>query len=175
MRSMRQFTLAVFAFALLAHVLATSPARAQFYGGGLSRRSFVPGLGGTLNPANYYDPYGYARQAAFNLGLYGRAMSQVPPYALGYNPYAMTYLPQMSSYANGYGTLLSYQAPYTSAGYGSAGYGSAGYGNSGSGNSGYSNSYAPAYDPYSGFLQGGERHQCRRALSRQQPAGGSHP
>jgi hypothetical protein len=146
---MRRFTLAALAFALLAHVLATSPARAQFYGGGLGRTSFVPGLGGTLNPGNYYDPYGSARQAAFNIGLYGRAISQVPPYALGYNPYATTYLPQMSPYANAYGTLTSYQAPYTGPGYSSAGYGNSGYGNSG-----YSNSYAPSYDPYSGFLQG---------------------
>jgi hypothetical protein len=149
MYSVKRFTLAAFAFALLAQVLATSAARAQFYGGGLSRRSFVPGLGGTLNPGNYYDPYGYARQAAYNIGLYGRAVSQVPPYALGYSPYATPYLSQMPSYASGYGMLMNYQAPYASSGYGSAGYGNSGYGNSG-----YSNSYAPSSDPYSGFLQG---------------------
>jgi hypothetical protein len=142
MYSVKRFTFVAFAFALLAHVLATSPARAQLYGGGLGRRLSVPGLGGTLNPGNYYDPYGYARQAAFGIGLYGRAIAQVPPYALGYNPYAMPY-------TGGYGTLMNYQTPYGSPGYGSAGYGSSGYANTG-----YSSSYMPSYDSYSGFLQG---------------------
>lgn len=37
--------------------------------------------------SNFYDPYGTARTAAYNIALYGAAMRQVPPYALGYNPY----------------------------------------------------------------------------------------
>ena len=79
MSSVKRLTVAAFGVALLALVLAAAPAQAQ--------RFRVPGTGGTLNPYNYYDPYGTSRQAAFNIALYGRAMSQVPPYALGYNPY----------------------------------------------------------------------------------------
>jgi hypothetical protein len=90
---MRRFLLA--AVALLALGLAAPLAHAQVIrtsrivpGVGVVRGNMrVPGTGGTLNPYNYYDPYGYARQAAFNTRLYGRAMAQVPPYALGYNPY----------------------------------------------------------------------------------------
>ena len=52
----KRLTVAAFGIALLALVLADAPAHAQR----------VPGLGGTLNPFNYYDPYGYSRQAAFN-------------------------------------------------------------------------------------------------------------
>jgi hypothetical protein len=92
----------------MALVLAAAPANAQRpvrrivpgitpgYG-----RS-IPGAGGTLRPGNYYDPYGYSRQAAFNIALYGRAISQVPPYALGYNPYAPAY---------GYGAYGPYYIP----------------------------------------------------------------
>jgi hypothetical protein len=94
---MRQFLLP--ASAVIALVLAAAPAHAQ--------RFRTPGLGGTLNPYNYYDPYGYNRQAAFNLALYGRAMSRVPPYALGYNPYppVVNYgpvLPYAPAYGYGY-------------------------------------------------------------------------
>ena len=62
MCSVKRLTLAAFGIALLALVLADAPAHAQ--------RFAVPGLGGTLNPYNYYDPYGYSRQAAFNIALY---------------------------------------------------------------------------------------------------------
>src|SRR6516225_7641625 len=96
----KRLTVAAFGIALLALVLADAPAHAQR----------TPGLGGTLNPFNYYDPYGYSRQAAFNIALYGRAMSQVPPYALGYNPYpqimSMPYTP-IPLYGGGYGTLAN--------------------------------------------------------------------
>src|SRR6516164_3482441 len=84
MCSVKRLTLAACGAALLALVLAAAPARAQV---GMRFGNRIPGVGGTLNPYNYYDPYGNARQAAFNIALYGRAMSQVPPYALGYNPY----------------------------------------------------------------------------------------
>jgi hypothetical protein len=114
-------------------------------------------VGGTLNPYNYYDPYGYSRQAAFNIALYGRAMSQVPPYALGYNPYSavtsVPYYPPTPYYGGGYGggyggTILNTTSPgYSSPGYSSPGY-TPGYDGGGYG-------YQPYYyDPYSGFLQG---------------------
>jgi hypothetical protein len=130
-------------------VLAAAPAQAQF-----GRR--IPGTGGTLNPYNYYDPYGYSRQAAFNIGLYGRAMSQVPPYALGFNPYPQIvnqpYYPPYTPgpfYGGGYGggSIVNNPAAYTSPGYGSPGF-SPGW------DPGYTNGYQPFYDPFSGFLQG---------------------
>ena len=119
MSSVKRLTLAAFGVALLALVLATAPAHAQVRiipGVGLVGGNMrVPGTGGTLNPYNYYDPYGYSRQAAFNLALYGRAMRQVPPYALGYNPY-----PQVINYGPVYrygyygpGYLTPYGPLYT--------------------------------------------------------------
>src|SRR5436190_24233194 len=113
---MRRFMLAVTAGVALA-LLAAAPARAQFA---------VPGTGGTLNPYNYYDPYGYSRQAAFNIALYGRAMSQVPPYALGYNPYPQivnnTPYPYYNPTPYGSGTLVNNPAMYASPGVTSPGY-----------------------------------------------------
>jgi hypothetical protein len=103
-------------------------------------------------PANWYDPFGMSRRAAYNIALYGRAMSQVPPYALGYNPYAAPYyLPSVPGPFYG-GNLVN--NPYgASPGYGGA-YGG-GYGNLD--NYGYGNPYGYGYyyDPYSGFLRGG--------------------
>jgi len=145
MSSLKRLSLAAFGIALLALVLAAAPAHAQRFG--------APGLGGTLNPYNYYDPFGYSRQAAFNIALYGRALSQVPPYALGYNPYPqITSLPYNPTpyYGGGYGTLVNNPASYA----GSPGYTSPGYSPGGYGGSGYPSPYIPAYDPYSGFLQG---------------------
>ncbi len=107
---MRRFLIA--AAAVTALTLASTPAQAQRY------RYRVPGVGGTLNPYNYYDPYGYSRQAAFNLALYGRAMSQVPPYALGYNPYppVINYYSPVVPYGYSYPTPYYgyYATPYSS-------------------------------------------------------------
>lgn len=62
--------------------LWANEARAQY---------FVPNRFSVTNysipPARLYDPFGYAQQQAYLIGLYGKAMSTVPPYALGYNPY----------------------------------------------------------------------------------------
>jgi hypothetical protein len=145
MYSVKRLTVTAFAVALLALMLAAAPAHAQ--------RFRVPGTGGTLNPYNYYDPYGQSRQAAFNITLYGRAMSQVPPYALGYNPYpqivnTMPYYPPVGPYYGG-GNIVNNP---TAAGYSSPGYGSPGYGGAG-GYGDYGSPYYP-YDPLSGFLQG---------------------
>jgi hypothetical protein len=153
MCSVKRLTVAAFGVALLALVLAAAPAKAQF--GGMRAGNRIPGVGGTLNPYNYYDPYGYSRQAAFNIALYGRAMSQVPPYALGYNPY-----PQMvgnpypyypTPYSGGYGASLSANPGYAS----SPGYaGSPGLSGSYYPDSSY-NGYSPYYqDPTSSFLYG---------------------
>jgi len=143
MCSVKRLTVAAFGVAVLALVLAAAPAHAR-----------PPGLGGTLNPNNYYDPYGYSRTAAFNMALYGRAMSQVPPYALGYNPYPQImnqpYYPPVGPYmAGGYGgSIVNNPAGYPSPGYSSPGY-SPGYPENS-----YTSPYTPSYDPYSGFLQG---------------------
>jgi hypothetical protein len=142
MCSVKRLTLATFGIALLALVLADAPAHAQ--------RFATPGLGGTLNPYNYYDPYGYTRRAAFNIATYGRAMSYVPPYALGYNPYPqIVNTPYGGGYGGGYGTIQNNPMLYTSPG----GYTSPGY-SPGLSDYGYNSPYYPAYDPYSGFLQG---------------------
>jgi hypothetical protein len=37
--------------------------------------------------ANYMDPFGINRMNAYQIEVWGRAMRNVPPYALGYNPY----------------------------------------------------------------------------------------
>jgi hypothetical protein len=147
MCSVKRLTLAAFGVAWLALVLAAAPASAQV---GMRFGNRIPGVGGTLNPYNYYDPYGYSRQAAFNIALYGRAMSQVPPYALGYNPYpqimSMPYSSPTPYAGYGYGSVMNNSAAYASPGYNS-GYNS-GY------NNGYSNSYQPYTDPTAGFLYG---------------------
>lgn len=111
-------------------------------------------------PYTPFDPYGNARRAAFNIALYGRAMQQVPPYALGYNPYPRVYAPRIppvvpfpggALYNNtlpAYGGGALVNNPY-------AGSPGTGYGNvlsdpyaGGYGGYGYN------YDPYSGFLSG---------------------
>jgi hypothetical protein len=111
-------------------------------------------------PANWYDPFGTARRAAYNIALYGRAMSQVPPYALGYNPYPAYYPtpyypPYMAAvaapyYGAGGGTIVN--NPYSaSPGYTSPGMTApvtAPYGG------GYANPYSPSWDPDSGYLRG---------------------
>jgi hypothetical protein len=154
MCSVKRLALTASGVALLSLVLAAAPANAQF--GGMRFGNRIPGVGGTLNPYNYYDPYGYSRQAAFNIALYGRAMSQVPPYALGYNPY-----PQIvgnpfpfspTPYAGGYSSVSA------SPGYGaSPGYaGSPGL-SPGASDLGYSNPWNPWnswVDPTTGFLYG---------------------
>jgi len=148
MSSVKRLTVAAFGVALLALVLAAAPARAQ--------RFHVPGTGGTLNPYNYYDPFGYSRQAAFNISLYGRAMSQVPPYALGYNPYPQIvntpYYPPVSPYyMPGYGgSIVNTMSGYPT----SPGYSSPGYTPSYPEGGGYPSPYVPSYDPTSSFLMG---------------------
>jgi hypothetical protein len=154
MSSVKRLTLAACGVALLALVLAAAPAGAQqpqiVPGVGLTRGlGRIPGVGGTLNPFNYYDPYGYSRQAAFNIALYGRAMSQVPPYALGYNPYPSIVNNPYPYYGTGYGSLVNTPA------YGSPGYSSPGYGGYTPGyDNGYTNGYYPYYDPTGSYLQG---------------------
>jgi len=131
-----------------------------------------------INP-NFYLPNGTSlNQAAYNVGVVGRAYSQIPPYLLGYNPY-----PQAVSYGPSYPTITTAGAGYGVSTVGSAGYnpytGSAslatdpsaaygGYGMStmpgGYGGGGYGGYYGPGYGPggetanvlsgYAGYLRG---------------------
>ncbi len=144
-------------------VFSPSPLPAQYY-----TRVVNPlaGQGYTgINPFYRITPQLTLGQFAFNSAVLGRAISQIPPYALGYNPY-----PQMINYGPSYPTLSTYGGgyggyglnPYLSTG-GYGGYGatlttnpygggtldSSGYGG------GYSNPYYPYYsDPINGYLRG---------------------
>lgn len=105
------------------------------------------------NPNYQVRPGLTLRQAAFNIATIGQAFSNVPPYALGFNPYVRAAVygggPSFGNQAAGglanpYASL--YANPYgLGAGYG-AGYDASGYGNP------YLSSY---YDPYYGYLRGG--------------------
>jgi hypothetical protein len=96
------------------------------------------------------------RQAAYNIATLGQALSFVPPYTLGFNPYPRIQVnpvnPLMNPYAtasaNPYASLYAanaaslYSNPYATSG--------GGYGN------GYYNPYMyGSYDPYGGYLRGG--------------------
>jgi hypothetical protein len=108
MRTLKWLHVAGVGAALLALVLAAAPAYAQRFR--MAGRGFrVPGTGGTLNPRNYYDPYGNSRRAAFNIRLYGGAISRVPPYALGYGGYG-----GYGGYYGGYGGYYGGYDPYES-------------------------------------------------------------
>ncbi len=147
MCSVKRLTLTASGGALLILVLAAAPAHAQY---GSRGRSFsIPGVGSTLNPFNYYDPFGSSRQAAFNIALYGRATSQVPAYAPGYNPYS-----QLGGTGYGYGTPTNaYGGAYGGSGaYNTAAYSSPSYTNSAYG-TGYGTGSSSYTDPDSAFLQ----------------------
>jgi hypothetical protein len=128
---------------------------------GLTLSALVPlqANGQRANPNYLLTPGLSVRQAAFNIATIGQAYSNVPPYALGFNPYVRraTYPiilpsanpypaaygnPYATMYANPYATLAS--SPYA---------GSPGY------DASYSSSYNPYmynyYDPYGGYLRGG--------------------
>jgi hypothetical protein len=115
--------------------------------------------GQPINPNWLVAPGVSLNQATYNLAVAGQAYSSIPPYLLGYNPYALTTgyglnpysvgYPS-SPYANLYGS--AYANPYASlyanpvGGYG--GYGTGGYG------TGSPGSYTSSYDPYGGYLRG---------------------
>jgi hypothetical protein len=75
----------------------------------------IPSLASqSINPIFRVGPNLTLPQAAYNTSVMGQAARNVPPYALGYNPY-----PQVANYGGaGYGGL----------GYGGAAYGGGGYG-----------------------------------------------
>ncbi|HLJ92795.1 MAG TPA: hypothetical protein VKU02_06320 [Gemmataceae bacterium] len=113
------------------------------------------------NPNYQVRPGLTLQQAAFNIATIGQALSHVPPYALGYNPYARVASypvvnpvvapsapaayanPYASLYANPYATM--YASPYANAYSSSPGYDTSSYSNP------YMYNY---YDPYGGYLRG---------------------
>jgi hypothetical protein len=107
---------------------------------------------GGINP-NFLLPNGMSlNQFAFNTAVLGQALANVPPYALGYNPYT----PAVANY--GLGATGGY-GPYASLvtnGYSGMGYGGAGYPGMGYGGSGYSGGYGGYgyMDPNYGYLKG---------------------
>jgi hypothetical protein len=100
------------------------------------------------------------RQAAYNIATLGQALSFVPPYALGFNPYPRIQVnPRVNPLFNSYATPLAnpYASLYAASLYSNpyASLGSNAYG----GSPGYDPYYNPymygSYDPYSGYLRGG--------------------
>jgi hypothetical protein len=106
-------------------------------------------------PARAQNPYFQIRpglslgQAAYNVATMGQALSYVPPYALGYNPY-----PRIINYSGGYAAPTPYMSPYASM-YANGYAGSPGldYANSMYNNPYYS-PYGYYYDPAGAYLSG---------------------
>jgi hypothetical protein len=85
-------------------------------------RSFqIPSLPSWVNPAFQVAPGLTVGQAAFNTRVLGRALSSVPPYALGFNPYTSSMYSPYMGYGMGYGGY--YPMPYGMGYGGSSGYG----------------------------------------------------
>jgi hypothetical protein len=92
----------------------------------------IPSLPSWVNPAFQVAPGLTVGQAAYNTAVLGRALSFVPPYALGYNPYTSSLYSPYMGYGMGYGgySPMPYAMSYgRSSGYGgspSMGYSSPG-------------------------------------------------
>jgi hypothetical protein len=110
---------------------------------------FAPALGSPgvgVNTNHWLNPYTTLQQQAFNTAIVGSALSTIPPYWLGYNPY-----PQYATYGYG-GSGYGGYSPYGYGGYGSLQ--SGGYGGSG----GYGSLQSGGYGGYGtspyGYLRG---------------------
>jgi hypothetical protein len=115
-----------------------------------------------INPRFQNTPGYPINQLAYNTALFGRAISNIPPWVAGYNPYPpVNFGPYASLYSSGYPTmpygasLSSYPGGggYNSLYAGGGGYGGS-YGGSGYDPSFYSNPYSSYPDPYGGGLRG---------------------
>jgi hypothetical protein len=113
-------------------------------------RSGIPLTGAMNTPTpvnpNFRLPNGLTiPQAAFNIAAFGNAISQVPPYALGFNPYGGGGYGGLNAIGlGGYGGGASLSSGY---GAGSSPYSAGGYGGGG----GYGGYYE---DPTAGYLRG---------------------
>jgi hypothetical protein len=117
----------------------------------------IPSLANqSINPIFQIAPGLTLPQAAYNTAISGQAIRQVPPYALGYNPY-----PQAMTLGSGYSMAGAYGSGGYGGGYGSASLTSTPYGNGYStggsygdtGSQGASSPYSGSSDPYSGYLR----------------------
>jgi hypothetical protein len=112
---------------------------------------FIPSVAAqSINPNPYLTPSSTLGQYAYNTAVLGQALSNIPPYFLGYNPYVGPTLATTGAYnpylGGGYGGATLTTSPYSGYGYGGAGgYGSSGYGGS---------SQLYAQNPYNGYLRG---------------------
>jgi hypothetical protein len=95
---------------------AASPARAQ--GPRRGTPLVLPSPAQAINPNPYIAPGLSLNQYAYNTAVIGQALSRVPPYALGYNPYppVINYGPVYPNpYLNPYlATPSYYYSPYPS-------------------------------------------------------------
>jgi hypothetical protein len=153
--------------------LTASQAQAQ------RNRAIVAGYGGIPLNRNWLVAPGVTlQQAAYNTAVTGRALSTIPPWMYGYNPYPSpinNYGPVYPSYASPYinpyvnpyasAVASSYASPYASlysgvgSGYGGYGGGAALTSTTGlptSAGYGYGGGYSPygGYDPSGGFMRG---------------------
>jgi hypothetical protein len=149
----RGSTPALVGLAALGTLLALgSPAQAQIRAGGRVINSVgIQGLNNAfrINPNPYLGNGLTLGQAAYNTGVVGSALSTIPPYLFGYNPYPPVNIgpsyPSITPYAGGGGYSSYAGNPY----YAGASIGtSGGYGMStvgGGGDSGYGTGAYPGY------------------------------
>jgi hypothetical protein len=118
---------------------------------------FVPSVANqAINPNFLVAPGLTLPQAAYNTAVVGQSISQVPPYALGFNPYPqIAYANPLQSTTAG----LGIGSPYSFGASALGGYGgslqTSSYGG-GYGGQGASSPYSSGYseDPYAGYLRG---------------------
>jgi hypothetical protein len=137
---------------------------AGFFGRGPAPAMALNSSANLINPRFQYTPNYPINQLAYNTAVFGRAVSNIPPWLYGYNPYPpVNFGPSFPSIYGGYPSM-PYGASLTSTPYG-GGYSSlysntpgggalGGGGSPGYDSSYYSNPYASYYDPYGGGLRG---------------------
>jgi hypothetical protein len=134
---------------------------------------FIPNVGmQSINRNPYITPSLTLGQAAYNTAVLGQALSNIPPYYLGYNPYPQSIYtgPSFPTYGGSTLTTAGYN-PYTGSTLATNPYGGAslyagayggspglggygGYGGGYGGYGGYLDPYLAASNPYNGYLRG---------------------
>ena len=134
---------------------------------------FMPSLAAqSINRNPYLNEYTTLGQAAYNTAVLGQALSNIPPYYLGYNPYPQSIYtgPSFPTYGGSTLTTAGYN-PYTGSTLATNPYGGAslyagayggspglggygGYGGGYGGYGGYLDPYLAASNPYNGYLRG---------------------
>jgi hypothetical protein len=139
-------------------VVAPAPAFNPFLNPFLGQNRFVPFMPSvamqSINRNPYITPSLTLGQAAYNTAVLGQALSNIPPYALGYNPYPQSLYtgPSFPTYGSTLSTTGGYN-PYLGGGYGGATMTANPYSGGYGGSSGYGG-YLDAYNPYNGYLRG---------------------